>query len=92
VNVTVEAGESLFEDLKSELHSNISDQQHLDELLSLVKRRVTYQRNLAAYYVNDVFLLNFVLDADMHDIILANAVRFHDFFSLDCARQLYRLF
>ncbi|PAU72455.1 hypothetical protein [Vreelandella alkaliphila] len=36
VNVTVEAGESLFEDLKSELRSNVSDQQRLDELLSLV--------------------------------------------------------
>ncbi|WGI26587.1 hypothetical protein QEN58_05885 [Halomonas alkaliantarctica] len=36
INVTVEAGESLFEDLKSELRSNVTDPQRLDELLSLV--------------------------------------------------------
>lgn len=36
INVTVEAGESLFEDLKGELRSNVTDQRRLHELLSLV--------------------------------------------------------
>ncbi|WP_336274149.1 hypothetical protein [Vreelandella indica] len=51
VNVTVEAGESLFEDLKSELRSNIADQQRLDELLSLVSDMCVFRPIVTAHSV-----------------------------------------